>query len=472
MPMRMMRNLVALCLALMMLCAPALAEAPFLMHTKGWTLESTPLSVKLTADVTSLIPYDDDRFAMLKVITDKLSLRISTDGDAGSVTIGVAMTDALTLAYRGEAVQISTIPEMTFTSSENVMDKLLGESTTGFSLYGLRGDAETLLDDGEALLLSLLPEIEAYGKRKNVKTNISDMGMARSCTDYTVPKDDVEQLKETLLSLCADGWLREIIAGLTFSGKQTLRVYCTEDEVPLRMEYNGTCGPEGNLRTVKLVWRMRRDDVARRDEVTLTSPAKTGSNKNTLEFERVISTDKSGTISMKGSFSYTVTADRLTTTRKGEFDLNNACTEEADVVSGDLTLPQKLPGEDSFAGVTIIPQVTLGGTAESPAIAGTVEVSTLNGKNVLDHATIRMTVQRGEGIRWVETEETLDMDVLTNEELAVLQQDVASGVASAIVRPLILLMGGEADWFFRDMPEESVDRIVDAVDNVVIFEYP
>ena len=349
------------------------------------------------------------------------------------------------------------------------MGTLLGASTAVSMPYGLRADAETLLDDGWTLLLALEEPLSAYGKPKNVKTNITDMGLARTCTDYTIHAGSVGELSPMLLAHCPEGWLREILSGLTFSGKQTLRVYRDADGVPLRMEYNGTCGPEGNLRTVKLVWRMRRDDVAHRDEVTLTSPAKTGTNKNNLEFTRVISRNKQGALVMEGSFTYTVTLDRQTTTRKGSFDLTNAYTETADVITGEVTLQQKLPGEDAFAGISFAPDMTLGGTADAPAFTGTVTLSTLSGKNVLDSAVIHIDLHPCEVSGWEAREETLDLDQLTPEELAALQGDVAMGVAASLVRPLIILLGDQADWFFRDMLPEQIRRITDASMTVVTY---
>lgn len=461
--MRMIRGFAALCLALMMLCAPALAEAPFLMYAKDWTLDGVPVSVNLSARITSHMPFDEDRLAMLAEVTDNLSLYLTAGDNEGSVTISVGGTDALTLAYRGNAIQLSTIPEMTFATASDPMEMMLGIPVQAdTSVYGLRADAETLLDDGWVLLSGLGTALEAYADRRSVKTNITDMGTARSCTDYTVPKGDVEALKDTLLHLCPEGWLHEIIEGLTFSGKQTLRVYRTEDEVPLRMEYNGVCGAEGDLRTVKLIWKMRRDEVAHRDLVTLTSPAKSGTNKNTLEFERSIQTNKAGAITMEGSFTYTVTADKQTTTRKGTFDLTNAFTDEADVLSGSFTLQQKLPGEDGYAGLTLAPEVVIAGTQENPVITGSIGVKGLDGKNVLEQAEIRLTLMRCDTSCWTERENVLDLDTLTEEELALLQQDVLSGAATALVRPLIILMGDRADWFFQDMSPEAIQRVEDA----------
>ena len=463
---RMLRRMTALLMTLLLLCSAAVAEVPFLRYADGWSLDGTPLEVLLSADVLSCMPYDEDRLAMLTQVTDMLSLRLTTGENEGSVTVLVGEEEAITLAYHGQEAQISCIPEMSFAAQVDPMGALLG-GTTEISLpYGLRADSETLLDDGWILLENLTEPLEPYGNRKSVKTTITDMGTARTCTDYTIPSADVELLKAMLLENCPDGWLKEIISGLTFSGKQTLRVYRTADEVPLRMEWNGTCGPDGNLRTVKLIWRMRRDDTAHRDEVTLTSPAKSGTNKNTLEFTRVIKKNKKGALEMEATFTYTVTKDKLTTTRQGEIELTNAFTKDADVITGAVTLQQKLPGEDSFTGLTIEPDVTIAGTDAAPEISGTVKVSSTSGKNVLDSAVISVQVNRSEGAVWQENEECLDLDALTPDELAALQTDVASGVTAAIVRPLIIQLGDTAEWFFRDMLPEQIQRITDAANTV------
>jgi len=466
--MRMIRNLAALCLALMMLCAPALAEAPFLMHADGWDLSAASLEVVLSANVKSLMPFDEDRLAMLQAVTNNLSLRLTTASSESSVAILVGQSEALTLSEQQGAVQISTIPGMSFVSSQDALDKLLGVAPIDMSLYGIRANAETLLDDGWVLLTAIDEPLKDYADRRSVKTSIKDMGTARSCTDYTVPKAGAEALKDTLLSLCPDGWLREIISGLTFSGKQTLRVYRTEEEVPLRMEYNGVCGPEGNLRTVKLIWRTRRDDTAHRDEITLTSPAKSGGNKNTLEFERIIKKNKSGALEQTGSFSYTTVKDKQTTVRKGDFELKNKYTDSSDAVTGSVTLQQKLPGESSYSGMTFAPDLLITGTQESPVITGSIEVTELSGKNVLNQAVITLKLQPGEGIQWLPCENTIDLDTLSEDELAILQQDVADSAATAIVRMLILLMQQDAEWFFRDLPDEVVQQIIDASDRVVL----
>ena len=171
MKVRMLRRMIALLMTLLLLCSSAMAEAPFLQHADGWSLAGTPLEVQLSADVISCMPYDDDRLAMLKQVTDVLSLRLQTGENEGSVTVLVGAEDVLTLAYRGQAAQISCIPELNFAAQEDPMGALLGGSTEVSVLpYGLRMDSETLLDDGWILLENLAEPLVPYGNRKSVTT--------------------------------------------------------------------------------------------------------------------------------------------------------------------------------------------------------------------------------------------------------------------------------------------------------------
>lgn len=468
--MSLFRRIAGLCLMLLVLVTTAAAEVDFLHHADGWSLESTPVEVMLSAEVMTHMPYDDDRLAMLTQIIDELRLKLVTGQDEGGVTVYVGNSAALTLAYLDSAVQLSCLPQYGFTASEDPIGKLLGTTSSDMSLYGLSDDKEALLDDGWVLLNAIPSAFNDYADRRNVKTSITDMGTARSCTDYTIPQSKAESMKELLLSLCPDGELKELIRSISFSGKQTLRVYCDADEVPLRMEYNGNCGPEGNLRKVKLVWRMRRDDTAYRDEIALTSPALSGSNKNNLDFSRVVTTNKAGATTLEGSFSYTVTIDKQTTTTKGTFDLMNAFTGDADVISGSITLQQKLPDDEYFNGISFEPNLTVSGTADDPLITGSVLVSGLYGKNTIEQARISLALSQAEDSLWEARDEMINLDELTGSELIELRESVNAAITTALVRPLIILLDSSAEWFFRDMPQEAVDEIVDAAGSVLIVE--
>ncbi len=469
--MRMLRKLTAICLALLVLCTSALADVPLLQYAADWQLDETPIEVILTADVTAHMPFDEDRLAMLTAIMEMLSLRMAVDGERSSVTVVAGNSDLVTLAQQGNELYLSSKPGTAYTSAGDPMEKLLGiAGETELSVYGVSAKGETLLTDGWVLLEKLIPDLEekGFGARKKNTTTIEDMGKAGFRLDASIPEKRAGELKEMLLAHCPKGWLREIISGLQFTGKQTFRIYQTGKDVPLRFEYNGTCGPEGDKRTVKLVWRMRRDETVR-DEITFTATAKSGTNKNTLTFERVTKTKK-GTVTTEGEFAYLVKYNKQTTEIEGSFDLKNASTKKSDVISGSVTIQQKLPGAKKFTGLTFKPKLTITGTQEAPEMTGTVEVIGKYGKNVTEQVKIGVSVQPVEGVIWPETETVVDLDSLTAEALETAQQEAAMSFTTAIVRPLILLLGEEGDWFFRDMPEEAVQAILDAAGTTLVIE--
>lgn len=460
------KRIMALCLSLLVLMmTTAQAEVPFLVHSVDWNWDNTPVNVMLKADVDTHMPFDEDRLAMLTPITDMLSLHLVTGQDAGLVTVGMDGEELLTLQYQGNAAQLSCMPENTYIASGDPMSLLLGADTSfvgGYETLQLAPAGESLLTDGQALLELLPDAFEAYGKRSANTLSISGYGKADYRIDYTVAATKLAAMQETLLSICPEGWLREIIGGLSFSGKQTLRTYYTKDDVLLRMEYNGICGPEGDLRTVKLVYKLRHDDAIDKDYIELTSPARKGKNKNNLTFERTVETNKKGERVIKGNYTYSVIKDEVSSIWKGTFDLKNAFTAEADVLSGAATFESKLNGAEKYDAITLEPQLMISGTEESPVVAGTLTVTEKYAGKVTENAVISIDLKRADALNWQERPVTVDLSAMEASALAAAQQEIAAVVATTLVRPMILKLGADAQWFFRELPAEAIQSIIDA----------
>ena len=233
--MRIAKRLMALCLSLLVLMmSAAQAEVAFLMHSNGWNLDSTPLDVTLTADVNTHMPFDADRLEMLTPLLDIMSLRLVTGEDEGLVTIGIAEQEALTLKYRGNQAQISTMPDVTYVAENDPVSMLLGEDTTFPGLYetlALSPDGESLLQDGRKLMDAIPQLFEANGKKTKNSLNISGYGKADYIIDYTFTAAQLKTMKASLLEACPEGWLHDILSGLTFTNKQTVRMYFTKEGV-------------------------------------------------------------------------------------------------------------------------------------------------------------------------------------------------------------------------------------------------
>lgn len=450
---------------LLLMTSAAGAEVPFLVFSNGWSLEETPVEVLLTADVDTHMPFNADRLAMLTPITDMLSLHLVQGKDEGRVAVGIAGEEKLALQYSGNAVQLSCLPGTAYTAASDPMSILLGEDVSvenGYEALGLAPEGETLLTDGRELLAGVPEGFKEYGKRSKNTTSITGYGKSAYIMDYAFASNDAETFKGLMLACCPSGWLREIIESLTFSGKQTVRMYYTAEDVLLRVEYNGSCGPTDDLRTVKLVYKLRHDDEADKDYVELTSPAKKGTNKNSLTFERTVETNKSGVRTVVGTYKYSISVSGVASVWSGEFNLKNALTDSSDVISGEVTFQTKLDGADKYDAITIAPKLEISGNQENPVITGTVEVTEKYAGRETEHALVTVDLKRAEALQWTEPTNTVDLSALDEAGLAAVQQEVAAAVATTLVRPLIVALGKDAQWFFRDLSDEAIQAILDA----------
>ncbi len=468
--MRILCRLLALLLCLM-LVGSAMAEVHFIPTAEGWELESMPLEINISAAVSTHMPFSDDRLAQLTAITDRLALRLHwqplgeeiqsrvallLDGEE-MISFAQQQTDSETM------LQLSAVPDTTYAATSTPLDLLLGESSQATDLWGLTGTEHEWLEQGYELLMNLEDALQPYlDAEKSVKTTIENMGRAAVCQDYTVKADEAAALTELLVSVCPEGRLQELLSSLTFSGKQTLRVYRTSESVPLRMEYNGNCGQgEDALRDVNLVWRLRRDDEAYRDEVTLKSPALKGTDRNSITWTCAVTKTKKGALNLDASLDYTVVKDKVKTTLDATIDLKNELSGEDSHITGDVEIKQKIDDE-SWNKLIFEPDVKVYGTAGSPFVEGMVNVKGQMGSNTTEEALLKLSLARVGYISWEMRDNTIDLSLLGEAELNEAKLEASQAVAAQVVRALIRAMGADAAYLFQDLPEETVQRLIDA----------
>lgn len=465
-----------LCGMLVILCcvtraASALAEVAFVPGLADWMLDEVPLELTLSADIAAYAPFDEDRLTQLTSLMQHLSLRLTrqplVDETQSTIDLLVDGEEALGIGLQQTAqrtmAQFSVLPSVTYAGADPLAT-LLGASSEPFTLLGLDGSESEWLTDSYDLLNALEPVLATYlTSETNIKAEIKDMGTARLKQDYTVPKTDAPGLTELLLSVCPEGRMQDLVSKLVFSGKQTLRIYRNADHVPLRVEWNGTCGPgEDHLRNVKLTWRLRRDDTAYRDNLSLSSPALRGSDRNTLTWTCDIAPNKSGHMVLKCDLSYTRNVDRQKTIWSGSCKLTAENQGMETRVTGDATISRQLPDASSATSYTFTPDLTFSGDGNMPAVDGTLTVARMNGKKVLDQATLTVGLHRTEYTAWRMRESTVDLDLLDEATLDVLRQQATGAVSAALIRRLTLLPRGDLDYLFKDLPEESVQDIINA----------
>ena len=460
------KRLIAICLTLLILMInTALAEIPFLVYSNGWNLDSVPVDVLLKADVDAHIPFDEERLAMLTPITDELSMRLITGENEGLVSIAVMEEELLNLRYRENAVQISSVPDVTYTAEADPMSELLGTDVSaegGYELLGLARQGETLLTHGLELLRKIPEVFEAQGKRAKSTTSISGYGRAAYTVDYAIAAGKTGEFREKLLEICHDGWLKDLISMLSFEGKQTIRMHFSAEDELIRAEYNGSCGEGKDQRKVKLTYKFRHDEEVEKDHIELTSPAKKGKNKNNLTFERTVQTNKRGARTVSGSFKYSKNIDGVASSWNSSFELYNDFTDVSDVLTGEFTLEKKLNGAEKADAIILKPNLTISGSYENPLIDGTLTIIEKYAGRVTEQADVSMHLQRAEEFEWKETEQKVSLYELDEPALKAVREHVSQSIATALIRPMILKLGKDSQWFFRDLPDEAVQSILDA----------
>jgi len=468
--MRFLFRLLALALCLMM-AGSALAEVHFIPTVTDWDLQSMPLEINVSAQVATHMPFSDERIKQLTAITDRLSLRLNWQPLGSEIHSRAALMldgeEMISFAQQQTEdetmLQLSVLPDTTYAAASAPLDVLLGQSSQATNLWGLTGTEHEWLEQGYELLMNLEEALKPYlSAEKQVKTAIENMGRAAVCQDYSVKTADAGALTALLSGVCPEGRLKELISSLVFSGQQTMRVYRTSEGVPLRMEYNGNCGTEeSGLRDVNLVWRLRRDDEAYRDELTLKSPALKGTDKNTITWNCAVTKTKKGTLNLDCDLEYIVVKDKVKTTLDADIDLKNTVSGEDSHITGDVVIKQRID-EESWNKLILEPDLSIRGTAGSPFADGTVLVKEQTGSNTTEEALLTLSLARTGYTSWAMRENTIDLTLLDEAALNAEKQKVSQTVAAQVVRKLILTMGEDATYLFQDIPAETVQRLIDA----------
>ncbi len=85
-----------------------------------------------------------------------------------------------------------------------------------------------------------------------------------------------------------------------------------------------------------------------------------------------------------------------------------------------------------------------------------------NLKRVEQSGTIHISVNRGSYFDWELNDTVVDLSAMDGTQLTAVQTEVQSAVATALVRPLVLLPAEDTNYLSADLDEAVWQSIVDA----------
>lgn len=465
--------LLSLCILLMLLpLGSSLAdEAVFL---SAQPRSGAPLEMQVQARLIEHMPFDEVRTGWLNDLLAHITFTVrsqSLDGERWSqLSLRVDDDEALGITdctgNGGSQVQLSVLPDVIYTRSageETALDTLLGEAVSAGGLYGLDGSEVAWREDGEALLYAVQDACaEQMTNRAYRETITSYTTVARRKT-LSVASEDAEAFRETLLSLCPEGNLRDLLAALVFSGKQTLTLYTLEDGTIIQATHAGRMGTdEDHLRQVNITWKMLRKDYLVKDDLSIKSPSVSDSSStdyDTITYARRLE-EKDGTAALTSSFSWKRRVEKRITTTSGTLSLNRATLTEGEQVTGTVTLTLDPPLEDNEESTALTVDLLFPGSPDT--LSGTVNVTQKYNGKVRESAELTLRLQPCEAFTFALTGSEQPLDGMEEDALAALRETLQQRAAAAIVRPLVLLPREETYFFSYELPDESWQRIVDA----------
>lgn len=456
-------RLAAVLLALVMLVTGAAAEVQFLPQMDKWTAEETPLRLTMTCEVASEASSGAKRLEQLQALMKHVSMQIDVQQLQGETwsrsAILVAGKPALVLSMRRGAeltqVQTSCLADTTLLMSAGTADPLsllTGGATEGLSFYGMDESGAAWLRDGEALLGKLPTLLEPWGKEKKVDTAIKNMGKAKRKVIYTIPAEEAGTLTALLSGACGEGEVKQLLAGLAFEGKQQFVLYHAADGTILKATYDGKLTLHGTVHQASFSWSLRRDDDNTRDTITIKTPAEKGNTRDNLTFTRVAQKHKSGTLTLDLKARMEQVADKKMTSWECTADLKSKPGSKSSQLTGDFTLKHTTPDDVTHK---LILQPDLAISTGEPALSGTLRASVARDANTQAEIVLALTLGEGEYFNWDLTNTEFAVADMTAADLQNLQELVASGAATALVRHIALLPQ-EASMYLFDGIDESV----------------
>ena len=256
--------------------------------------------------------------------------------------------------------------------------------------------------------------------------------------------------------------MKAFLSGLVFTKDQEIAVYEDEAGQVLRVTYSGRCGADADSqRKVTLTWSMKDDGQEARDNFSLKSPAVSGSDRDTLTWERVAEIDGAKR-SLSASFSYETVRNKEKTTLEGEAELENAFDIASSLLTGKAWVEQTLPDDTRLTWV-LEPDMTFALGNMDPEASGSVLVTYKEDKRITQESTVFINMAYGDGFNWELRPVETDLESLSEDALKVLQEQGAERLAADMLRGLLRLPQEDLLFISEGLSEEAWQRVLEAL---------
>lgn len=415
----------------------------------------TPLTVTVSEPAYRQIArFGTDRTDSLNRVLKHLSLSVTLDGELSETVFSV--DGDLVFSYLETAGEAG--PKR-FYSFDPDTAYVLQEDAGRTDLSGLNGFLEDHFFPLNRLLDDLYPVFEKAGDAfaefgKSASVSLSFRGYGKGVRQTTISLSGQyvgKRFPAVAAGLAETDECKAFLQRLIFKGPQKIMLLYDQEDRLLRIRYDGEAGfSEESMRNVSVSWRCVRNGEEKKDNLTLKTPAKKGSDRYNLTYEREISLAEQTSCNMKWDLQIDLKTDTVRKKISYAADLTNTAGE----LNGKITWSDKEEGIENR--IEIVPAVKKENDAE---YAGTIEITNNSGKIITSCFTVRIRISPAAG---------LAVPSFTNEYQAGISETdaedadntVLDRLNSILIRKLLTLPQEDLGFFSTDIPAEDWNSLV------------
>ena len=411
-----------------------------------------PMSFELTAEIGKLPQFGEERTEMLNRILRHFSLSGILDEYESYVSLNADNEELFTLfqtEYAGKVENIlsaGTGQPYLLPADPEVPGSSRDENSFMQNILQNR-DLLSALDEYEAFFSSLLRLFPGRASETKINEQYRGYGTAVMKTVLTLTEEELNTLLPEHPELFPETSLIPFAKIAVFSGKQNFSFQYGKDGQLIKIQYSGKAGfSEGDIRNIRLDWKMLRSDNAEKDDLQLRTPDAKGTRRNNLLLERSGERDEKAAERFFWKAETDVVFDGVRTREISECSL---ASDDEEQMEGCFSRTATT-GKESISDEAVLCLEGMSGYSFS----GTLEI--INKKDKIETERFRIRFRLSRDVPMQVTAPRTDPAALTVEEVS----GVLKKLYADILRRILRFPESDLAFFIKGIREESWNEIL------------
>ena len=409
----------------------------------------TPLTVTVSEpEYKQIARFGTDRTESLNRVLKHLGLKVTLDGELSETVFSVDGDPVFSYLETAGSKGLKRIYSFDPDKPCVLQKDAAGTDPSGFTgfLENQFFPINRILDEMYHVFEKAAETFGEFGKSAAVSLSFRGYGRGVKQTTIALSAQYVsEYFPAAAAALAETEESKMFVQRLIFRGPQKIMLLYDQEDRLLRIRYDGEAGfSEESLRSVSVAWRCLRNGKEKKDHLTLKTPAKKGTDRYNLTYEREMIPADDSSYTMKWDMQIDLKEDTVRKRISFTADLSDTDGQ----MNGKISCSERQEGIENR--IDIVPSVKKENGSE---YTGTIEITSNSGKIVTCCFNARLIIAQGnrlvvptiadeyqDGYREADEEDTDD--------------PVRNRINSILIRKLLTLPQEDLGFFSTDIPDE------------------